>query len=527
VQLHIGKQLQASLMEQDKEADGYGADHGKDANRDLLEAVLQPKDFILRGPDKLELPLPHAGSSRFIYFAVRAPAHPCDKAVLRVILYRRNRMVESLLLESQITEREYPLGSRERGVSAKVEFSQAESFTGLSELIPRVLTFSVNRSEATHTVMVKGANVHAPVSLGEEKVKTWTDAYRELLQRATVSETGEIRQKWSTSESREYLAKAAHFGSRIYRGSLDRARRASPPLDAVLQHVRQGQGETISVVRHDAGFTFPWAVFYDWPLPSELWRYAPFVGAPEFCLGMNGDVPCGHTHESAVYCVRGFWGYRFRIEEMIGNTGRPRIETLPCTDPPLKFLACTKSPRNTQIIIDEFKKKGMEVAAADLPKRFWDSHWRAPLMALFAHQESDQYLGLRLVVERDAHDWSAKTWLSCEELAQLAAKPWSVPSSIVLLLACESAATSPQTLTDFVLAFHEAGAAAIVGTEAQADAELLLEAGKELMGSLLQAHQPLGEAMRRLRVLLLQQGNPLAFVFASVGNADLRIEPCL
>jgi hypothetical protein len=37
-------------------------------------------------------------------------------------------------------------------------------------------------------------------------------------------------------------------------------------------------------------------------------------------------------------------------------------------------------------------------------------------------------------------------------------------------------------------------------------------------------HISLGQAMREYRIQTLQSGNPLAFVFRSIGNADLVLE---
>jgi hypothetical protein len=82
-------------------------------------------------------------------------------------------------------------------------------------------------------------------------------------------------------------------------------------------------------------------------------------------------------------------------------------------------------------------------------------------------------------------------------------------------------ATSARLPNDFLLAFHNAHAAAWV--EIPAFLDLLHEFGRQMTAALLQNGLSLGQSMTGIRRALLGKRNPLAFVFVCIGNADLRV----
>lgn len=103
-------------------------------------------------------------------------------------------------------------------------------------------------------------------------------------------------------------------------------------------------------------------------------------------------------------------------------------------------------------------------------------------------------------------------------------EPWSDRNTVVVLLTCDSMATNPKTLTDFVVAFHRARAGAIIGTECLAFSDCVSRFSQRFFPLLWERGVPLGEAMTEVRRALLQKGYPLAFIFSSIGRADLRVK---
>jgi hypothetical protein len=118
-------------------------------------------------------------------------------------------------------------------------------------------------------------------------------------------------------------------------------------------------------------------------------------------------------------------------------------------------------------------------------------------------------------------------WLTRLELANRAQDEkvaWQQPRPIVLLMACESAATSHRTMNNFVVAFNTAGAAAVVGTESVVDSKLAAQFAKDISLAMFKGKIKLGTAITEFRRAALKHGNPLAFVFNAIGNVDLGIQ---
>ena len=100
---------------------------------------------------------------------------------------------------------------------------------------------------------------------------------------------------------------------------------------------------------------------------------------------------------------------------------------------------------------------------------------------------------------------------------------WNQPNAIVMLMACESAATNAETLYDFVIEFHRARAAAIVGVECNAFSGLLSQFSADVTVALSKGAL-LGQSMLDFRRKMLHRGNPLAFIFTAIGCADIEIQ---
>jgi hypothetical protein len=97
---------------------------------------------------------------------------------------------------------------------------------------------------------------------------------------------------------------------------------------------------------------------------------------------------------------------------------------------------------------------------------------------------------------------------------------WDEPHPVVLLAACESGGADLATLTSFINAFANARAAAVIGTETTLFEGLAIRFTKEMTRALLN-HLPLGEAVLQFRRGLIDEYNPLGFVFTAYGDADL------
>jgi hypothetical protein len=226
--------------------------------------------------------------------------------------------------------------------------------------------------------------------------------------------------------------------------------------------------------------------------------------------------------------VRGFWGYRHQIEELHGGAvTRPRVdcvEALPKRK--LGFIGSTGTAHENDMKT-ALAALGTGLAATDFLKNLWDSTQRPAVVLVLGHMEIEdkpqEPVGPRIVL--DAQNGKVTHWLRDGEVMDYVLQTrWQQPHSVVLLLSCESAGTSPATLSNLVLSFLKANAAAVIGTECQAFTQLLSRFGQELAESMIRDRLSLGQAINETRRRLLHQGIPLAFIINSIGVADLKLK---
>ncbi len=529
VQVHVGNPLPSSIVRMGSPEIGSpetGVRVGP-SEAQLLEVVIQPKDFRLRSSNRRFLFLQPYGASTRVRFGLTAP-EKTGQAKMRIAVFCGNQMLQAFDIQAHVADREYTSDAPSAGATAEVEFSQVEDLAKLN-LPSRILTISVNRENSSHTLLVKGVDNASGVDLSDSTVRKHLREYRRILRKATFDKDGKARFPSSPADqpnhdSRKFIYSLADLGRKMYKALYD-------PDDtervAVFEKIRASQNEVISIVRHDFGFAWPWPILYDFPLPEDIFPFTPDV-----CYGYTADgLPCGHNGEKRICCVRGFWGYRLQIEELHGGRIK-RSRTDKVDGFPKRLLGYVGSTGT------EYEKKmktalaalGDELQPVGFLDTLWDPNRRPALVLILGHMEiadkQQEPTGPRIVLATDPTDpdHRATHWLrDGEVMDKVLESTWPQPQSIVMLLSCESAGTSPATLSNLVLSLLKAHAAAVIGTECEAFTQLLARFGQELAESMICDHQSLGEAITSTRRRLLHQGIPLAFVINSMGVADLKI----
>jgi CHAT domain len=533
VQVQIGNPVAASIVVREEKPAGSVDRTGPPKDARLLEVVIQPKDFKLRSRAMRFLYLEPSGASNRVRFAVTAPEQ-FGKASMRVVVFSGNQMLQAFDLRASVTDREVTSSARDAGATAELSFAQMTDVTGEMKLPDRVLTISVNRDGGTHAVLVKGSDATSGFDLSDSVVRKTLRSYRRFLKEATVlpvlNDNDKPQPRFPAlltdkpgDESRKYIRKLAELGRQLYQALYD-----ADDTDRVrlLERIRDSDDEVISVVRHDFGFAWPWPIIYDFRLPLHI------VGTtPQVCFGYNADgQECQHTAEKAVCCVRGFWGFRHQIEELDGkrvnSTRNSEIWTL---NKPLAFVenAGTQYGVTMASALSSLPNSA-QVPGADFLNKLWAQTTRPAMALVLGHMETEelenQPPGPRLVLEGSRKN--PTHWLRDTDVMDRVEydKPWDAPNPIVVLLSCDSANTSPETLSNLVLSFLKAHASAVVGTECMVFSGLLARFGTELAEAMIRDHRTLGEALRASRRGLLHQGIPLAFVVNAIGIADLKIK---
>jgi hypothetical protein len=528
VRLQLGRQLKGSMMvEPPPPIDPLLPPPGPQGYE--LQAAIYPLDFTLVGEGMKTFRLPVKGASEAVLFKVLAPAQ-AGPARLRVCLYHHNHMVQSFLVTAEVAEAE--AGHEAQVPRAELEFSRSERFTNLEALTPRALCIGVNQDAggSTHTVMVKGQQAGS-FHLTEQLLAAEVARFRAILKQAAVKNGNQpgfpsfpAPGQVPSPEYDEVIRQLAEWGGKMFHALFGRA---PPPMEETLRGLTREQDTTIQIVRHDPNFILPWTALYDFRLPDRPEGEPP----PPVCNGFmktdTGEAPCGHRRKDATYCVRGFWGVRHRVEQLLGVTKEDAVQEISgVSGRPRVHLAIGTPDTYTQQLSRQLREQlGPEVreltATDSLLDILWSPTQRPAQVIILGHLETRKLQGEppepRLVLP------SKDRWLRATTLMDrtIDEQRWEQPRSLVFLMACSALVTEVGTPNDLLLALTAAGAAAIIGTECVVFTGLVARFTQEVTDALWR-DGTLGSSVHAFRLKILKEGNPMAFAFSVYGDAELR-----
>jgi hypothetical protein len=556
LRVHIGHPGQESLMVgQPPPLDPLLPDpEGAQGHR--LEVSVFSNDFSLASPPTRPLTLPLLGGSPPVHFDITAPQRQ-GEATLWAGIYHRNHLLQSFVLEAQVGP-VGPVGPVEFGgppiaaaggkpaLQVRLDLARTERFTNLEDLGPRRLALGVGKSDGgTHTLMLKCDQTAQSLGLSEAVLGEQVEKFRRILKDASYdSKTGLPRfptvstgsANGRTPEFESVIRQLADLGRDLQRAIWERAGQA---LRKELNRVAGQSDETLQIIRHDPNFVFPWPILYDFKTPLKVkgGKLAPV------CLGFaEGEkIPadgsfspvkkCSHGPGDKAYCLYGFWGMRHRVEQLLGSADRLRdaASTIMATPPPGHVcVAIDKNDDHTRRLLGELRKAlGTSLVEAgpthEILNMLWQAEERPAVLIVLGHLETRAIDG-EPEEPRIILPGSERRWLLASEITDRHQDDggWEQPRTLVFLMACGSGATDIGTLNDFVTALSSAGAAAVVGTECPVFTSLVARFAGEVTLDLWKG-ATLGQATNAFSRRLAISGNPLAFVFNCIGNADLTI----
>jgi hypothetical protein len=544
LRMHIGNQMPDSLVVGEtapidpllpelEKAQGYD-----------LEVVLFENDFELLSKRVEKIRLPLLGGSKPIYFTIRAPQQT-GRAQARLAIYHENHLLQSFLLDAVVGGESV---FDAEGAQVRLSFSRTAKFTNLADLPPRAISIGVNESPGgeTHRFMVKSTTDAQPLRLPETVIAEQIKTFRDILLNATVDSSNEPRFNTyippgtpPTAEFHEVVRKLADVGNELFRRVF---KEASGPMRDEIRRLAKLSDETIQVIRHNANYAFPWTVMYDFKTPD----LRPGDPTPLVCMGSNGPVnattatpssadeprpfACGHGPDDRVYCIWGFWGVRHKIEELvaIGDSLKNAVQkiTPSPTGPVAALLIGTPDQYTAEMETQLQATLGSQLVPLtsneDLLDLLWTQGKRPAVLIMLGHMETKP-APQRFELGQPPNE----KWLLSKTIDEFIVdrKEWDTqPRTLVLFMACSSGATELATLNDFVTSWITAGSAAIVGTECLTFSRLVARFAREVTIDLL-AKKPksLGDAVMAFNRRMISSGNPLGFVFNSLGDADLSV----
>jgi hypothetical protein len=405
----------------------------------------------------------------------------------------------------------------------------------VKELQPRLLSLAINHGQSgTHQLFVKGEkNAQGEADLNPVTFDPTVADLRAELDKATRDPRNKNKPRTYKPIARgepvppevaQIVRSLARKGNALH-FSLFSSFSEDEDMRKALHNLRVTSDGRLQVVRFNPGSVFPWTLLYDFDIPDNK-EDAPV------CLGYAGDDsgnfnPCQHVHNSGVYCVRGFWGVRHQVEEFLKKLAPDSPISRPSGVPPVRILADGTIGSYETLKTDLAAALGRDAIACgpindrEIVELLWKEPPERPavLIVLGHMEESDERIRLM-----DSNRM-AEGFFSRATIAQRAITPapWGQPRSIVMLMACESAATSLQTVNNFVNALRTAGASAIIGTECIIDSGFAASFAHSVTVALFKENKTLGQAITAFRRESLEKGLPLAFAFNAIGNVDLKI----
>ena len=496
-----------------------------DTGRHELEVAVYGPGFRLVSAPLRRMVLSRVGAPSPIHFDVVPRA--LGPARLRIVIYFRNQAVQAFRLVALVeaTERD----GQAYILSAELEFSRSPALANLARLERRMFNIGVNAGPgATHQIMMKGdGGAPRDIGLPQGVIATQMKTLRADLVAAAFDLTKPNPLKSprfatntspTSSDFKQVMRSLIDQGVKLY--GLLRPRGDHKQLKAIAAAADQ----TIQIVRYDPAFAFPWVMVYDFHVPQLA------VGAPEpeICLGIGagGSDTCTHGPGQSGYCIRGFWGVRHIVEQVLAIGERDdTICAAASTSPPIKVSLGINDVYGQAIVSALQSIPATAVAAGRdaVLDTLWTDAARPSQIIIYSHLEtrviSTQPAGRRLVFT----DGSVLRVDDIDGRYDDYDGPWSEPQTVVFLMACGTVAADDEMLSDFATSLHTAGARAIAGTEVVTQAGLLSEFASEVTTAWWAPAltRQLGEVVRQFRIKLLRAGNPLGFVFTLLGNADL------
>ncbi|CAH0300798.1 hypothetical protein SRABI26_04533 [Arthrobacter sp. Bi26] len=507
-----------------------------------LQVIVSSLDFrIADDVGTLLLPQPPAASEP-LAFELTAPAVGGTSRI-RVGVYHRNNLLQSLLLTTVISDRDEPIDG---AVTGEVEWALSGSLKDLDKYTEQTVSIMANETlTGSHVLLVKGTTFHHTYEIGELESNGAVEQARGNLQWICGDPSKgepynfENDNRGSMGSFVGQVATLANYGLNLYLALLGKERQ----LDALLRQALAVPARIQGANMKSAKRVFPWALVYDHRLvfsPSN--KLCPdFLDSLEL-LPAGGNLAggrcfsegCQFREDVNVVCPSGFWGFRHVIEQPLG--------TLPASKDVEDAVIGTRELD----AVDKIPAASLSVLIGYSPQltksRSHVAHIRSLLPAAPPPQTESEVLrvgqGLRrgdlTVVYFYCHGGSkyGEPWFQFDNSGELfrpnnlysLGVQWPQTHPLIVVNGCETVGLSPDDLTSFNKEFAESMAGGVIGTEISIPETLGDYVGSEFMAGFLEGRE-VGQVIREVRLGLLARLNLLGLAYTPYCLAKLHLAP--
>jgi hypothetical protein len=501
---------------------------------------------VLRQPGAEPVDVPPMGTAgrrvpHRLYFPLATPT-TIGIHRLRCNVYFRGVLVQSRVISASV-------GAAVAGrpaLQSVLDYSLARLLTSreLAPIRQHSLSMMLNdNGDGTHQFRFLADSDAAPpivenASFGETELADVIEKARRALRRASWGTEELYRDRVDSYRYRpganpslaDDLVALMDRGLRIYDALVNRLAGGADAADALRERMRKPGRVEIKSHGRPAEFV-PASLFYDYVAvqPFRKLRLCPQFEADRLVPGLSLEDAacfmgsCPSREAPDLVCPSGFWGFRHRLgmPVMLRPQEPPPVESL-FDDRPTLGMAIFP----TLDLVAEHRAKiaaavpGWEIAVANTLEETLDLIGTRPHVTYFYCHGGSGPEGPFLRVGSRSEPGLERVLLRNANRERMKA-----PRTLVVINGCRTAALEPEQAMELVTAFvQNVGAMGVIGTEVTIFEELATVFGARLLARLRDGVE-VGEAVRRTRLSLLKDGNPLGLVYLPFVAADARLVP--
>lgn len=495
-----------------------------------LRVVVFSSDFKFEVKEQaLVLPRPPQESLP-LTFHVLAPQKQ-GIASLRVGIYFEQNLLQSLIVQAVVGEVRGAFGNK-----ADVDFALSGKLQDVEHLPPRTINIAMNgKGDGTHNFFVVGTDLIQDMDLGEGELSSAVEEVRNVLQAVCGGPSGPGAGPYRFGTDNhgteqnfvKDLKQLAEFGYGLYSEILTKHDRS---LKKRLREVLSTPESTIQISStKSAKYVFPWALLYDQRLVTGDNEICPQFLSDLRAGGQSGYLAkqqcisqgCPHHEDANVVCPSGFWGFKHIIEqplsvEISGSNGVQR-------ELPLKV----NGRKDGIMMAVSLKLDNVEKHRRELEQQAGTN---------FDYRPTKQAIGLGLqrtdapIIYFYCHGGrsGSRTWLGIGKGEQLIPSDlmgweidWPIVHPLVFINGCHTVDITPDDLLRFNETLSYCQASGVIGTEISIP-EVLARYFANGFFKLLPICN-VGDAIRQMRLQLLENYNPLGLAYTPYCSANLEI----
>lgn len=471
--------------------------------------------------------------ARRLLFRVRTPHLPGDHR-LRCNIYYEQVLLQSRVVTARIEDA--PRLMTGAALHSVVDYSIGPTLNArhLESLQRQNLSIMLNNNgDGTHSLRVfTEDDNNTSVDLDEQGLKGMIAGARDTYRQVSWGDKKPFeegkRERYGEPPAFDVLKKdlilLAKQGYKLYDSLLGMVEIPDEFLDEVARNHKHVEF-VIKDEKRTSSYIVPIALFYDHPIDDEkeldicpTFRDAYERGEPlEKTPCFNGACPS--YGDVNLVCPSGFWGYRNSVglptarNSEIDYTQKYEVEPSVCVCVNTAFSRWSSHLTKLRELIPEeqFHEAHDRETALRIMKE------KNNLIYFYCHGDrEDRTIYLRLGPEGAPR-------ISPTNLRAYKIK-WDDPKPLVMINGCNTAALEAEQALNFVQPLLKyCNAAGVIGTDITVFESLATQFAEGCLRRFLRDGEPIGEAVRKTRIELLQKGNPLGLVYVPYVHGGLRL----